>query len=440
MAESTIIRTDASAADDLRTGCEIDCLYLGRQPILTRGGALQGYELLFRNSSVNRAFIDSDAQATARVVANTLCSIGVTAALGSHKGYVNLCREMLFDDMVMLLPPERFVLEVLETVSIDALLIERIRKLRRAGFRVALDDICGLSDDLLSLLPYVDIVKVDFLKADREKLPGLVEAIRAHGKTLVAEKIETHGDYVLAEQLGFELFQGYFFARPQVLSTRRGDPSRQSLLRMLALIASDAPLSELEFELKRSPDVVMQLLRLVNSSAYGMGRRIASVREAVLAAGTRQIARWAQLMLYASSGDRSWRSDPLAQLAGARSRFMELAAACVRPGNERLGDAAFMTGVFSLVHVLLGEAAPGDALAQVGLTPDIGDAIVRRVGLLGALLGVAEAAEAGMPEAGTPELVRAAREAYPELGLLTPAVLAEIGLEAAAWGKVHERL
>lgn len=434
MAEFTIARGQAPSACAARAGCEIDCLYLGRQPILTRAGTLTAYELLFRSGNINRALIDDDAQATARVVVNAMCSIGVSATLGSHQGYINVCREMLFDDTVMLLPPERFVLEILETVHVDASVIERIELLRRAGFRIALDDIVDLSDELLPLLPHIDIVKVDFLHVNRARLPALADAVRAAGKTLVAEKVETRDDYALGQQLGFDLFQGYFFARPQVLSARRADPSRESLLRMLALIASDAPLTELEFELKRSPDVVMQLLRLVNSSAYGLGRRIASVREAILAAGTRQIARWAQLLLYASSGDASWRTDPLAQLAGARSRFMELAASRVRPDDERFGDAAFMTGVFSLVHVLLGEVAPADALAPIGLVTEIGDAIAHRVGLLGALLTIAEAAEAGKPGEGA----CIACGAHPELAVLTPSVLAEINLLAAAWGLTHE--
>lgn len=435
MPEFTIVRTEAPAACSARARCDIDCLYLGRQPILSRAGTLAAYELLFRGGEVNRALIDNDAQATARVVVNAMCSMGVAATLGAHQGYINVCREMLFDDTVMLLPPERFVLEVLETVRVDASLIERIDRLRGAGFRIALDDIVELSDELIALLPHVDIIKIDFLHANRARLPGLAEAVRAAGKTLVAEKIETRDDYALAQKLGFDLFQGYFFARPQVLSARRGDPSRQSLLRMLALIASDAPLTELELELKRSPDVVMQLLRLVNSSAYGLGRRIASVREAILAAGTRQIARWAQLLLYASDGDRSWRTDPLAQLAGARSRFMELAASRVRPDDERFGDAAFMTGVFSLVHVLLGEAAPADALVPIGLVAEICDAIAHRVGPLGALLAIAEAAEAGVQE----ETARIAGGTHPELAMLTPSVLSEINLLAAAWAQEHEQ-
>ncbi|MGV2287252.1 EAL domain-containing protein [Trinickia sp. YCB016] len=416
-----------------RTTQESECVYLGRQPIIERNGALNAYELLFRSSSQNYALVTNDAQATAQVVARTIGGIGVSAALGTHRGYVNISRELLFDDIIHVMSPERFVLEVLETVSFDAPLIARIDKLRRAGYAVALDDVCELSDGLLSILSHVDIVKVDFLQTPRPKLAALAEAVRARGKTLIAEKIETQEDFALARQLGFDMFQGYYFARPQVLTARRTDPSRRSLLRMLALLASDAKLTELEAELKLNPEVVVQLLRLVNSSAYGLGRRIASLREAIIAAGTRQIARWAQLLLYADSGDLPWRVDPLVQLAGARSRFMELAASRVRPDDERFVDAAFMTGIFSLVHVVLGVASPAEALDKLGLVSEIRDAIVYGVGPLGALLAVAKAAEEG----GAEQLTAVAQRTDDPFATLTPEVLAELNLAAAAWFDVH---
>jgi c-di-GMP-related signal transduction protein len=430
MDETPVMRSDHAPE---RVAHESEFAYLGRQPILARNGALDAYELLFRSGTGNEAIIHNDAQATAQVVANTIGSIGVGAVLGTHRGYVNLCRELLFDDIVHLLPSERFVLEVLETVSVDAQLIDRLGKLRRAGFSVALDDIGEMSDELIEILPHVDIVKVDLLGGQRAQLPAIAEAVRTRGKTLVAEKVETHDDYALACELGFDLFQGYFFARPQVLSARRSDPSRQSLLSVLALIASDAPLPELEAELKRNPDVVLQLLKLVNSIAYGFGRRIGSVREAILAAGTRQVARWAQLLLYALSGEVPWRHDPLTQLAGARSRFMELAAARVRPDDERFVDTAFMTGIFSLVHVLLGEREPADALMRFGLVAEIGNAIIDGVGPLGALLAVAQAAEHGNAEVAA----RGASIEHPEFAALTPNALAEINLSAAAWLAAH---
>ncbi|MFT4069854.1 EAL and HDOD domain-containing protein [Paraburkholderia sp.] len=403
-------------------------VYLGRQPILDRDGALNAYELLFRAGAHNYAEVSDDVQATAQVVARTIGGIGVPAVLGQHRGFVNIDRALLFSDIVHLMPPERFVLEILETVRYDVPLARRLDELRAAGFEVALDDVREISDELIAMLPYADIVKIDFLQTPRGMVAKLASMLRGHGKTLIAEKVETREDFALAHELGFDLFQGYFFARPQVLAAPRNRSLRPGLLRLLALLSRDAGIVELEAELKLNPGVVVQLLRLVNSSAFGLGRNIASLREAIIATGTRQIARWAQLLLYADTGDLPWRADPLVQLAATRSRFMELAASWLRPSDGDFADAAFMTGIFSLVHVVLGNT-PRAVLEKLGLAPQIREAIVTRGGELGALLRIAEVAGEGGDAA---PLAAAAG-----FTALTPDVLSELNLSAAAWFGAH---
>lgn len=430
---STSARANSGADPQAPEGAVAACqfAFLGRQPILDRTGALSAYELLFRSGEQNFAEVSNDAEATAHVVARTIGGLGVPAVLGEHRGYVNIGRELLFDDIVHLMAPERFVLEILETVTFDARVLRRLGQLRRAGFQIALDDVVELSDALLAVLPHTDIVKVDFLLTDRAKLPELAATIKRLGKTLLAEKVETHEDFALAVELGFDLFQGYFFARPQVLSAPRPRPSRDALLRLLALLAREPDIGEIEDELKRNPSVVVQLLRLANSSAFGLGREISSLRQAITATGTRQIARWTQLLLYADGRDLPWRSDPLVQLAGTRSRFMELTGNWLRPSDDRFSDAAFMTGIFSLVHVVV-DSTPESTLNRLGLAPEIRDAIVHHAGPLGTLLRITETIEQGGDvdaiARGTP---------LPEFAGLTPDVLAELSLSAASWIGAH---
>ncbi|CAG4919369.1 hypothetical protein R54767_04601 [Paraburkholderia gardini] len=430
---STIARADTDAALPAPDGTVAACqfAFLGRQPILDRSGALSAYELLFRSGEQNFAQVSNDDEATAHVVARTIGGLGVPAVLGEHRGYVNIGRDMLFDDIVHVMSPERFVLEILETVTFDAQVVKRLTQLRRAGFQIALDDVVELSDGLITILPHADIVKIDFLLTDRAKLPELVSAIRRFGKTLVAEKVETREDFALASELGFDLFQGYFFARPQVLAAPRPRSSREALLRLLALLSREPDINEIEDELKRNPGVVVQLLRLANSSAFALGREISSLRQAITATGTRQIARWTQLLLYADGRALPWRSDPLVQLAGTRSRFMELMGNWLHPFDDRFADAAFMTGIFSLVHVVVG-STPESTLDRLGLAPQIRDAIVNYAGPLGTLLRITEAVEQGQ------DIDAIARETpLQEFAGLTPEVLAELSLSAASWTGGH---
>jgi c-di-GMP-related signal transduction protein len=337
---------------------------------------------------------------------------------------------MLMSDIVQLLPPERFVLEILETVTFDETLFRRCRELRRAGFWLALDDVSQVTPRLAELLPCVDIVKIDFLDCPREDLNELIGVIRQHGKVLLAEKVETPEDHHVAMCAGFELFQGYYFAKPQVLTSRRLTPSREALQHLLVLLCGEPEIVELEAELKRTPNLVIQLLRLLNSSAFGLARTISSLREAIMIVGTRQITRWAQLLLFADGHLHALRSDPLAQLCGTRARFMELAAGRMQPGDERFSDTTFITGVFSLVHVLFGGAIE-DIVSKLPIHADIRRALLERHGELGRLLNAAEAVESGD--------LMAIRATCDALHVFSPSDLITLGLAAAAWYDDHVR-
>jgi EAL and modified HD-GYP domain-containing signal transduction protein len=209
-----------------------------------------------------------------------------------------------------------------------------------------------------------------------------------------------------------------------MLTSRRITPSCDALLRLLVLLSGEPGIAELEAELKLNPTLVIQLLRLVHSSASGLARTISSMREAIMVVGTRQIARWAQLLLSADGRLDALRSDPLAQLLGTRARFMELAARRLRPDDDRFADTAFMTGVFSLVHVLFGVAIE-DIVATLPIHVDIRRALLERHGELGALLNAAEAAESGKP--GTLHTIC---EALP---VFNPNDLTMLELAAATW-------
>jgi len=320
------------------------------------------------------------------------------------------------------LPPERFVLEILETVTFDDALFRRCNELRRAGFRLALDDVSQVSRRLLAFLSCIDIVKIDFMECPREGVAELVNTVKQHGKLSLAEKVETREDHDAAMRAGFELFQGYHFAKPQVLTSRRVTPSRDALLRLMVVLNGEAGIVELEAELKRIPSLVVQLLRLLKSTASGRARTVSSMREAIMVVGTRQIARWAQLLLFADGNLDALRSNPLSQLCGARARFMELAASQLRPDDVRFADTAFMTGVFSLVHVLFGSAI-GDIVSTLPIRADMRCALLERQGDLGLLLNAAEAAESGYLTA-----IRAACDALP---IFTPNDLIMLGLAAA---------
>lgn len=367
-------------------------LILGRQPIVDITGSLVAFELLFRES-----FDEVDAQrpddlhASSHVIAPVLADIGVAASLGRFTGYVNVDRALLMSDMVELLPPGRFVLEILETTQIDLELAERILALRDRGYRFALDDVASDDDARLQRLALVDIVKID-LVSEPSQWMDLARQLKPRVGTLLAEKVETHEQFRLAREAGFDLFQGFFFARPQLLHSRRIRSPAHEVIRLVAMLDQDPDIDEVASELRRHPALFRPILRQVNSCAAGLSRRIDSIATAVALVGLRQVARLAQLLLYADGEGTSAHDDPLVQQVGLRARTMELLAGRWRPGEPRLGDQAFLAGVLSRLDVLFGTTLE-QALSDLPLAGGVRDALLERAGPLGQLLSICEARE-----------------------------------------------
>jgi c-di-GMP-related signal transduction protein len=267
-----------------------DQLFLGRQAILDREQRLFAYELLFRNGTRNSAEVTDGVQATATVIVNAFAELGVEAALGSYRGFINVDEEFLFSDMLELLPRQSVVLEILETVPPSPAVVERCKALKAAGFTLALDDVIQLEPRFAELLALVDIVKVDIQPLSRVQLMQLTMKLKPMGKQLLAEKVDSREQMEQCLKLGFSLFQGYYFAKPTIIAGKKLDHSQLSLMKLMGLLLGDAATAELELALKPEPGLTVNLLRMTNSVGSGTTEKITSLRPRNYCPGSSAIA------------------------------------------------------------------------------------------------------------------------------------------------------
>jgi c-di-GMP-related signal transduction protein len=369
-------------------------IFIARQPIVDRSGSLVAFELLFRSArDMTVSGVVDNTHATAQVLVNAFGEMGIAEVLGVHKGFVNLEAEMLHSDLIDLLPKGQVVLEILETVAIDKKVIARCRELKAKGYTLALDDVVQLSDDILPLLDVVEVVKLDLLMIEPGRLPGLVRDLKRYPVKLLAEKVEHHAQAKNCLEMGFDLFQGYHFARPEMLTGKRASPSRLALLRVLSLMLNDAENREIEEALKGHADLTYNLMRMVNSAATGLAVKISSLGQGLMVLGRQPLRRWVQLLLYASEKGNV-KVSPLMQLAASRGKLLELVAMQVFPGNPDYADRGFMVGMLSLLEALLDEPM-ADILARMSLQEDVEAALLGREGDLGELLVLCEEVETG---------------------------------------------
>jgi c-di-GMP-related signal transduction protein len=363
-------------------------IFLGRQPILDRDQRIVAYELLFRTANTASVTVTDDMQATASVILHAFSEMGVQTVLGTQLGFINVSADMLLSDLVELLPRERVVLELLETIIVTDAVVERCRVLKQQGFTLALDDFV-FADSHRPLLALVDIVKVDLLQHDRSELQVAVNQLKPWPVKLLAEKVDSAEQAAYCHALGFDLFQGYYFARPSVLTTKRADPSQLALIRLLGLVLSDADTQQVEQVLKQHPSLTYNLMRLVNSVASGARRNITSVSQAIMVLGRKQLQRWLQLLLFTLQAGAPYPSPLL--LAATRGKMMERLAE-KQQRNADYRDEAFMAGILSLIETLIDKPL-ADIVGELNLSERLAAALLHREGEMGRLLQLVESVE-----------------------------------------------
>ena len=383
---------DLSSNDAASQSLKVREFYLGRQPILDRNQALFGYELLFRNAPVGPANINTSAlSATAAVVAHA-AQLGMERTIGDAIGFVNVDADAILSDIFGFLPREKLVLEVSAASTLAPAVLSRMSELVSHGFRFSLDDINPDSPQLPALMPMVEYVKLSMRDMPLDGLVRLAPRIKQDGKKLVASKVENRDEFKNCLDLGCDYFQGYYFAKPVIMSGKKLSPSQMAVMELMTLVTSDADNAEIERAIKKDVSLALNLLRLVNTPAVGARQRIDSLSQAVHILGRRQLQRWLQIMLYAEPGKRGHSMTPLLMLATTRGRLLELLATKLRPAHRHVADIAFTVGIMSLMDTLFGIPMQ-EILAQIPMGDEVGEALVFRGGFFGDLLKLAECIE-----------------------------------------------
>jgi EAL and modified HD-GYP domain-containing signal transduction protein len=390
-------------------------LLVGRQPILDRQQHTVAYELLFRSGTANQ-FDGSDGNsATSTVIANTFLSIGCTRVLAGKRGFINFPRQFLLEDGGFLLPRQRVVIEILENVEPDAQVLEACGRLKAAGYALALDDVVETAP-IVSYLAYAEFAKIELPVLVRRERRRLCRYFLDRGLRVVAEKVETREDFENALGDGCELFQGYFFACPEIVSGREVPVSKMACLRLISEVQRpELDFGQLERIVRLDIGLTHKLLCLVNSAAFARPARIDAIGPAFVSLGERNIRKW--VTLAALPALASGRPAELVTASLVRARFCELAAESL--GMPANAPTFFLTGLLSLLDAMIGRPLE-ELAAEMGLDRCVADAILSRPGAcdrLGRALAMATAfersdfksverltAEAGMAASSAAEL------------------------------------
>ncbi len=368
-------------------------LFIARQPILDRELTLRAYELLFRPTARADAAGGHDLNHMAsQVILGALSDIGLDELVGDCFAFVNVTREVLLAGLGEVLPPEVAVLELLEHIEPDPEVLAAVDRLRGLGYIIALDDYVD-HPRFAPLLDRAHIVKIDVLEADLDEVAALVVRLRGRRTLkLLAERVETYAIYERCRALGFDYFQGYFFARPQTLCGRKLSPGRMTTLRLLAQLADpNVDFEGLGRTISQDVSLCYRLLKYINSPLVGLRTPVRSVQAALVLVGERSLRQWALLTALGGLTDGGT-SEAVMASARLRARLCadlaERSPLAVEPAD------AFTVGLFSLLDALL-DRPMGEAVEALSLTASTKAALVHGDGPLGRVLGLARACEQG---------------------------------------------
>lgn len=365
-------------------------VFVARQPIFDTKMKVWGYELLYRHAggAGEASFADGD-MATSQVIADGV-TLGRTGLALGEKTLVNFPEKLLLDGFGFALPPESCVIEILETVTPSPEILTALGKLKHAGYTLALDDFVGQPEHA-PFLELADIVKVDVLGTPPGDLPRLAAKLGGGRRTLLAEKVEDAAMHLRALDMGFSLFQGYFFQKPELVQGRKMSSSEMSKLKLLKELADeDFDPGKVSRIIETDLSLSYRLLRYINSASFGRRDAIDSIRQAIMVLGQRNLSKWLQAVLM-SDLNPTPKGKELVFLSVRRAKFLELLGRMLLKPPAR-PDALFVLGLFSLLDALLGQPMD-EIIKDLPLTAELAEALKGERNQARELLTLAEGLE-----------------------------------------------
>lgn len=323
-------------------------VYVARQPIFDRKQNINGYELFYRRSMNNFYEGTDDNQSTAELINNAFLTMHFTELTEGTRAFINFSHEMLIKEVPLILPKDAVVIEIVERAKISEELIEACKKLRKKGYIIALDDFY-INETNIRLLEVANIVKIEFAKMDLKVQKLLMDKFKGKIKFL-AEKVETREEYQLALEMGYQLFQGYFFSKPVIIKSKEVDSINVNIFRILELLNDDEPDYQRMTEIIETDiGLAYKLLRLVNSVFYGTTNEIQSIKRALVHLGIKEIKKWIYILMLKDI--QVVENNELIKTCLIRAKLMEMLAEYM--GEIDAKSDYFLTGMFSSIDVLL---------------------------------------------------------------------------------------
>lgn len=364
-------------------------MYIARQPIFDKAMKVYGYELLFRSDEESVSYGGSTSENSTATVLGGLFELGLEKIVGGRKAFINFDYNFLLSDTVELINPDTLVIEVLENTKADNQLTDRIKDLKSKGYKVALDDFTE-SLEKFPLVTHADILKYDIMQTPLNTIKKDVRTAISEHKTVLAEKIETEEEFITAKNMGFQLFQGYFFSKPKIVGgVKKRITSNSIYSRIMTEIHKKEPsFSKLANIIETDVDMAYKVLRLINQ--HKNENEVESIRKAITKIGLIEMERWVHVLMLQDIATK--KPSELIRLSLVRSKFGELLAERSKLKNRKY-EVSLMF-LFSFLDAMMDQKME-EALEGVAVSEDTKEVLIYQSGPLKPICQVVYSYEMG---------------------------------------------
>jgi EAL and modified HD-GYP domain-containing signal transduction protein len=356
-------------------------IYIATQPIFDSHMNVVAYEILYRNSEENVYSATNADVASSSVVVNTFNTIGIEELTGGRPAFINFTRKLILDEVASIFPNDKLVIEIIEDVEIDEEVIAKVQELKDQGYQICLDNF-EVGERYERLIPLANYVKVDFYSHSPEEIKQIIDYIDGRAQIL-AVKVETMEEFEDAVNQEFDFFQGYFFSKPIMHTSKDIAPFKLNYLQLIKKVNE----AEINFDdvsdiISRDTTLSYKLLMLVNSVTFSMRREITNIRQAVVVLGQQGLKKW--ITLLALKGMSEDKPLELVRLSLIRAKFAEELAKIYAPKNE---GEYFLLGLLSAIDAMM-DRPMEEVLESINIADDMKLALVKKEGPYADLLKV----------------------------------------------------
>ena len=360
------------------------CILLARQGIYDKNSIVYAYEILYRNGNLLSAEVNNHDHhegdtATSSVLTQLFTNLDINALVGRKKAFINFTYNNIMQQIPMLLPKDRIVIEVLETVLADKDIVHNLWTLKEKGYQIALDDFV-YNKNLVELIEIADIIKIDVLNQNKQQIESQLAPLKNYKGILLAEKIEDKAQFKICQDLGFQYFQGFFLNKPESVEGTVITENKAQLIRLLTELNDDnVSIEHIEEIILQIPKLSYRILRLANSPSMYSSRKFESLLDAIGQLGLIQIRNWLNLLLLASFDEIA---PDLLERTLIRAKMCESLAQSMKHSSPH---QAYTVGILSTLDAILNKPLEL-LLSKIHLSEKLNDALIYNKGELGSFL------------------------------------------------------